>query len=212
MRAKLELAAAVAILIVLAIGFRTWLAEHDARIHAEAQVAADQKSFSDAGARIAELKASSDQIAAQASAAMDKISAAAASKKTPAQIVRWLPGQLPNLPAPIRSSIPTATAADPAPDATFEVPQADLVALRDTVAKCQADQVALPAAQTQLTDCQAQIKLVNAQLTAVSNERDQYKQELKGGTFWQRVRGGAKKVAIGIVIGAAITGVLLSRR
>jgi flagellar biosynthesis chaperone FliJ len=205
LRAKLEILAAIAILICAAIAVRTRWAEHDARVKAEASVAAAQKNIDQATTSIKQLQDQDKLRSAQTADAIAKLAAAAAAQKTPQQITRWLPSQAGSLPAPITSSIAPATAQNPTPAAVFDVPQADLPALRDQVAKCQANGQLLSNAQAGLSSCQSQLKLAGEQLSAAEKQRDDYKQALKGGTFWQRIKGGTEKVAIGVGIGVAVT-------
>jgi hypothetical protein len=200
-RARIEIAAAIAILFAGAIGARTWLGEHDARLKAEAAVTAAEKSFDQAAATMKQLQDADEARDAQTAQTIAKLAGAAAAQKTPQQISAWLPGQLGPLPAPVTSSIAPATPQNPAPPAVFTVPQADLPALRDNVAKCQADAVALPAAQQDVSSCHQQLQAAGAQLSAAEAERDAYKRELAGGTFWHRVKSGAIKVGIGAAIG-----------
>jgi len=196
----------VTIFVVLALGLvagESWLKEHDARVKAEASVAAAQKSIDSAAAEKKELLDQQKARDAQTSAAIAKLAAAASAQQTPQQIVKWLPMQLGPLPAPVKASIAPATPQDPAPPAVFTVPQADLAALRDQVASCQKNAVALPNAQQDASSCEARAKLSAQQLAAAQDQVQALELELKGGTFWHRLKSGAKKVGIGAAIGAA---------
>ena len=190
------------ILAAVAIG-NAWLAEHDARVKAEASVAASQKSIDSAAAEKKQLEDEQKARDAQTAAAIAKLGDAATAQKTPQQIVKWLPMQLGPLPAPVQASIAPPTPQDPTPPAIFAIPQADLVALRDQVASCQKMAVALPNAQQGASSCEARAKLSAEQLAAAQDQLDALEQELKGGTVWHRLKSGAKKVAIGVAIGAA---------
>jgi flagellar biosynthesis chaperone FliJ len=203
LRAKLEIAAVLLALAGAGFGFRTWLQEHDDKLRAQASIAAAEKSSDQAAAQIKQLVDADKERDANNAAAMAKVAAAAAAQKTPQQIVKWIPEQIPGLPQPIQSAIPAATPENPNPAAEFTVPQADLDALRDQIATCQKDVLALPGAQQDLTSCQAQAKLAGQQLAAAEQERDAYKMELKGGTFWSRAKRGAKWFFIGAAIGVA---------
>ena len=205
-RVKLELAAAVAVLILCLIGLHTWLGEHDARLKAETTIAAQQKAFDQAGDQVKQLQASDKDRDAQTAATIAKLSDAASKQVTPAQIASWIPAQLQAgkaLPQPITIQLPPATAANPAPNAIASIPQADLPALRDEIASCQECGVKLSGAQADVASRDQQLKLAGEQLSAEGKERDAYKLELKGGTFWHRVKGGSQKVVIGIGIGLA---------
>ena len=137
---------------------------------------------------------------AAAAAQVAAIAKGAAAQQTPAQIVKWIPMNLGPLPAPIKATLPAATAQNPAPDATFAVPAADLTFLRDQVAACQESAVKLSQAQGDLSSCQQQVHLLNGQIGDLVTERDSLKQELKGGTLWRRLKHDAK---VGAVFAAA---------
>jgi hypothetical protein len=203
LRAKIEIAVAIAILIAAVVGARTWLAEHDARLKAEASIAAAQKSADQAAAQTKQLVDADKTRDAQTATTIAKLSEAAASQKTPQQIVKWIPEQLGPLPAPIAASIPAPTPQVPVPDAVVDIPQSDLGPLRDEIASCQRNAVALSGAQGDLSSCQSQLKLAQQQTADADKERDAYKEDLKGGTFWHRVKSGAKMLAIGGAIGIA---------
>lgn len=201
-RAKLELATAAIALLASAYGFRTWIAEHDARIRAEQQVAAAQKSFDQSAAQLKQIERQQATKDAAAQAAIAKLSAAAAAQKAPEQITKWIPLNLGSLPVPIHAELPAPTPQNPTPAATFAVPQVDLSFLRDQVATCQENAVALSDAQGGLTSCQAQQKLLSGQVQDLEKERNALQVELKGGTFWHRVKHDLKSFAIGAAIGA----------
>jgi hypothetical protein len=193
------------VLAIVAVAWagHSWIAEHDARVKAEASVAASQKSIDSAAAEKKELIDEQKARDAQTASQIDKLAASAAMQKTPQQIVKWLPMQLGPLPAPVKASIAPATPQDPAPPAVFTVPQADLAAMRDQVASCQKNAVALPSAQQDASSCEARAKLSAEQLAAAQDQVKALDLELKGGTFWHRLKSGAKKVGIGVAIGAA---------
>lgn len=197
LRAKLEIAAVLLALAGAGFGFRIWLQEHDDKLRAQASIAAAEKSADRAGAQIKQLQDADKARDAATTEALGKLSANAAAQKTPQQIVKWIPEQIPGLPLPIQSVIPPATPQNPTPAAEFTVPQADLDALRDQVSTCQKNALALPGAQQDLSSCRAQAKLAGEQLAAAEQERDAYKLELKGGTFWTRAKRAGKWLAIG---------------
>ena len=202
-REKIDIGIGVLLLLAsIAIG-NAWLSEHDARLKAEASVAASQKSIDSATAEKKQLADEQKARDAQTALAIAKLADAAAAQKTPQQIVKWLPMQLGTLPEPVKASIAPATPQDPAPPAIFAIPQADLAALRDQVSSCQKNAVALPNAQQDASSCEARAKLSAEQLAAAQEQVDALEMELKGGTVWHRLKSGAKKVAIGVAISAA---------
>ena len=148
---KIEIGVGIALLFAAVAVGHAWLEEHDARIRAEIQVAATQKSFDEKAAELKQVKAAQATKDSETQAAVAKLAQAAAAQKTPTQIVKWLPMNVGQLPAPIKSSIAAPTPQNPSPDAVFQVPAADLTFLRDQVAKCQENALALPNAISGLT-------------------------------------------------------------
>lgn len=200
-RAKAEIFAIVIAIAIGGYGSRTWLAEHDARIRAESQVQAAQKSFDAAAAELKQSQQAQAAKDAETRTTIEKLAAAAAEQKTPQQIAKWIPTQLGSLPAPIKTT--PAPASSPAAPVVYEVPQVDLDFLKNDIAKCQQQAVALAGAQADVTSCQVQQKILNGQIGDLEKQRDGLQAELKGGTFWQRVKHDAKILGVGAAIGAA---------
>lgn len=198
-------------IVVAVLGLIAWHSydsEREARIKAEASEAAQQKIIATATDQIRALQVAQDARDKQTAAEISSIKATAAAAATPAQIAAYLASTInrAGAPVPITISTPAPTAADPHPAAIATLPAADLGFLRDQVAKCSADAVALPAAQADLSTCQQQKQLAGQQLSAVENERDAWKKAAKG-TFWSRFKTGAKYVGITAgVTAAAICG------
>jgi|SRR5581483_1034879 len=200
---KIDIGIGIALLIAVIVIGRSWLDEHDNRLKAEASIAAAQKSFDQASAQLKQLQEADKQRDAQTAAAIAQISSAAAAQKTPQQITNWIPAQFSGAPQPIQASIAPASAQNPTPPAIFTVPQADLSFLRDQVATCQKNAVALSGAQQDLSSCQAQQKYLQEQVKDRDDQIAALNQELKGGTFWHRFKAGAEKLGIGAAIAAA---------
>ena len=205
-RVKGEIVAGVVGLVVLVIVCASWVGAREDAIRAKATVDAQQTVIAAAQKQTKDLQAAEaarDQLTAVNVAALQ---AAAAKQVTPAQIAAWIPKQLQQLPGtPITLSIPAATAQNPTPDAIASIPQADLPILRDQIEKCQECGVKLATAQQDGTSKDQRLLLAGQQLSAMSNERDAYKQAAKGGPFWSRVKAKAKWFAIG---GAVVAGAL----
>jgi hypothetical protein len=219
---------AVAILLVIvaacAEAGKAWLAEHDARVKAEASVATLQKSIESAATEKQQSEAEQKQRDRQAADTISKIAAAAAAVKTPAQILKYIPQQLEALgplPSPItaeltpptpQTDLPGSPGRGPGspdlPPAVLSIPQDDLEAVKENLAACQTNAVAAPSAQQDVSSCEARAKLSAQQLADAQKQVQALQLELKGGTFWHRVKAGTKKVAIGVAIGAA-AGVVL---
>jgi hypothetical protein len=201
-RQKWELGCASIALIIVAVLGGSWLGAREdsirmkAAIDAQQQViAASQKQAKD----IQDAEAERDKLTAANVAALQ---AAASRQTTPAEIAAWLPKQI-QTPQPITFTIPTPTAANPAPNATASIPQADLPALRDQVEKCQECAVKLTAAQADLSSRDERLALAGAELAAMTKERNAAVTASKGGSFWSRAKRTAKYVVIGIAVGAA---------
>jgi hypothetical protein len=180
--------AAIAIVAAGWIAARSWLVSHDNAVQLAATLSAQKLVLEQASSR--------EQ---QRDAALRKTLASIATAKretqTPAAIVAQLPQLLPALPEPVLLTVPAPTAVQPVPDAAADIPQADLKPLYDYVQDCRACQARLSTAQSDLTD-------ERSKEAALSTERDAAIKAAKGGTFWQRMKRGAKWLAIGAALGA----------
>lgn len=203
---KTHLALVAAAVLVSIIGVVTFLSEHDARIHAEETVKANQKIVAASDAKEKELQAeivARDQAAASREAAMLD---AVKNLKTPAQIVPYIQKDLvPNAPVPITINIPKATADNPTPNATVQIPQVDLPAFRDRLSKCDVDALEVTTCHGDIGSKNEQLVQANQKLLAVQAERDAYQTELKGGVFWRRTKTALKYIGIGGGLAVAAT-------
>jgi hypothetical protein len=126
--------------------------------------------------------------------------------KTTPQMIPYVQREIaPNVPIPITVNIPPATKENPTPDATFSVPQADLPIIRDRLSKCDIDALEVSTCHADIASKNDQLKTAGEKLSAVSNQRDAYKTELNGGTFWRRTKTALKWAAIGGGIEVAAT-------
>lgn len=202
LRSKLEVMAGVVLLGLSSFGFSIWLAEHDARIHADETVKAQKQVFDQAAAQLQTLKADQSERDRRTAATIAALEASASKQTTPAQIAAWIPKQagFESL-GTIRLAAPTPQ--NPAADAILTVPEAQLPALRDTIEKCQECAIKLSAAEKDLVSKDDELRLAGQQLSATGKERDAYKAQLKGGTFFARAKQAAKWIVGGIAIGAA---------
>ena len=136
---------------------------------------------------------------AQLSTALAAIAAQKNAVQTPKQAAQAIPSVLPQLPLPISIQLPnlsTAKPGDTPPPATITMPQADLKPLYDDLQDCRAGADQLDTTKKDLTDEQART-------AALTGERDAALTASRGGTFWVRLRRGAKWFAIGAAAGAA---------
>lgn len=201
LRTRIEIVVLILTLAGCATLFRAWLAEHDARLRAEASAKQEQLAIADLQKQRDSLARADRQRDATAEATIAQLKAQAAAAKTPEQIARWLPKEIP-LPKPLTVRVPPATAQNPSPPAIAAVPEEDLAPLRDFVLQAKTCAVALPAAQADLSSCQEQLRLAGEQLSASERESAAWKRAAKG-TFWGRLKRGAKWFAIGAAAGAA---------
>jgi hypothetical protein len=201
LRAKLEIAAIVILICAGALGFRTWLSEHDLRLQADAKSKAQEAAQVQAAAQIATIqKQMADRDAAYQSEiqTLDKKFGQTATPDQLAQLVSQLMG----LKQPIQVVTPGATAgnANPAPEARVPVIDAPQVkAYFQECEQCKAERTKL---QADAADRQAQADLAQKQIEALKSERDTWKTAAKGGSFWQRTGRAAKWLAIGAGAGA----------
>lgn len=189
--------------ILIGIAFRSWIAEHDARLKAETFSRVDEKV---AETSASEIKALQDQITArdvQTAATLESMKQLVSKVQTPQQISTWIPQQLPT-PTPITVNVPPSTAANPMPNAIASIPQEDLPSIRDAIAGCQECKVRLSAAQADSAAKDQQLKQAGAALSAKQDEVDNWKKAARG-TFWSRTKSALKYIVAGGVIGVAVT-------
>jgi len=203
LREKFEVVGVLVVMGLVSIGIE----QHDLRVKAEATVEKQQATIDDAQKQRDDQAAADRDRDAKTAAAIADLQKKAAAAVTPQQIAKWIPAQLGDLPLPISIAVPPATVGNPTPAAVATIPEQDLAPLRDLVEKSQACSIALPAAQQDLASCKTQLQEAGEQLSAAEKQRDAYKQALKGGTFWHRVKHDAEVAGIGIGIGAAAVAV-----
>lgn len=214
-------ALALVFIVVAACG---WLQEHDARLKAEAAQTAQKQVIEQAQKSIDAAKADQERTANDLKAQLAAIEAEKQKPVTPAQFVVDLSKLIPNLPQPAA----VATAPVPAPSApgalsaaakpaqpgettpsaapeVVEIPAADLSSLRNYSLNCQAASARLDACTNTSADLQTQLTGTTAQLNAETRTAQIWERTAKGGTFWTRLKGGLKCVAIsggGAALGA----------
>jgi hypothetical protein len=201
-RQKWEIAGGAVALLIVAIAGGAWLGAREDGIRMKATIDAQQQLIATTVKQSKDLQ--------DAEAARDKLTAAnvavlasaAAKQVTPAEIATWLPKQLAG-PQPITFTIPAATAANPTPNATASIPEADLPALRDQVEKCQECAVKLAAAEADVSSRDERLTLAGEELSAMTKERDAAVTASKGGSFWSRTKRAAKWFVIGAGVAAA---------
>ncbi len=206
LRAKIEALAAITILVAAAILMRTYLDARADQLRLQATIAAQQGIIASAQQQMQSLDAAAKQRDAQTLATIAAMQQVVARVQTPQQIASWIPPQLPT-PAPLAVSIPSATAANPAPDAIARIPQQDLPAIRDMIESCKECRVKLNAAQQGVASKDQQLSLAGEQLSAMQRERDAALTAAKGGNLWRRIRRNALWFVIGGATAATLGGV-----
>jgi hypothetical protein len=202
LRTKLEALAAIALLATSAFIARSWLDAHDDQLRLRATIDAQQSVIAQAQQQAQQLAAAEQQRGVQTQATLASMQQAAAKIQTPQQIAQWLPPQLAT-PAPITVNVPSATAANPAPDAIATIPQQDLPALRNEIESCKECAVKLATAQQNLVTKDQQLKLAATQLQATQRERDAALTAAKGGSLWRRAQRNARWLAVGAAAATA---------
>jgi hypothetical protein len=187
LRAKLEVAAGALVIAGVIFGHSIWLAEHDEKLRAQAEIAAAKRAFDQLAVdrrSHEDADRARDEATAKQLQAMQKL---AAQVQTPAQIASWIPKQL-SVPQPITIAVPTPTAQDPHPNAVASIPQVDLPALRDAIENCKETALRLSRCAQDLASRDAQIKMADAQIEELKKGNQALETELKGGTFWRRAK------------------------
>jgi hypothetical protein len=198
----LRIVMAMATVVLLALGGRSWLASRDAAIELRATLAAQDQLI-----RQAEVRQQDREEKLAKSIAT--IAAEKRSVRTPAQAAAKISAILPPLPAPIRFELPRpnsppihSRAGDVVPPSIardpptiFTIPQEDLKPLHDYLQDCRACQLQLAAANDNLTDERAKI-------AALIVQRDSASSAASGGSFWSRARSAVKWLIVGGTLGA----------
>jgi hypothetical protein len=201
MRVKLEIAAAIAVLAGAGVGFHSWIGEHDARLTAEATSKVQQQAFDKAGEQIRIERAAEAIRDKQSADTIAAIMSKASAAKTPEQIAQYIPTQLPTK-IPIEISIPRPTLDNPTPKAIATIAQSDLPILRDTLAKCQTDAIALSTCDADKASRDREMVQAQAQIKSMTEQRDTWK-AAAGATKWQRAKH-VLELAIALGVGVAV--------
>jgi hypothetical protein len=121
--------------------------------------------------------------------------------RTPQQALEAIPSILPPLPLPVAISAPNLTEfpkPGESPTASITIPQPDLKPLYDALQDCRACALERDATKRDLADEQAQV-------AALTRERNAAVTAAHGGNFWSRLKQTAKWFAIGVAAGAVAT-------
>ena len=193
-----KIAGGVAALVFITVGGICWLQEHDARLKAETQTSAQQKTIDQA-------KTDAATVQTNLAAQLKTLEAQRQQPATAQGVVTETSKLIPNLPKPIevqtvtKTAAATGTAKTALPDAPTQqlvIPAADFSAIQNAEIDCQEDAAKLSACTKTSADTATELKATTAQ-------RDEWKQTAKGGTWWHRTVTAAKWVGIGAAAGAA---------
>lgn len=198
---KVMLALIAAGLVAGILGFRTWLSEHDLRLHAEEQSKTQQAVQSEVNAQMAALaKQMADRDAAYQSQlkSLDNRFSAAGSSDQLAQLV----SQLMALQTPIKVVTPAATPENPHPTPVAQVSDIDAPRVKAYFQDCEQCKLDRTKLQADAATREQQAQLAQKTIDSLKTERDTWKTTAKGGSFMQRLGRAAKWLAIGAGAGA----------
>ncbi len=190
----------LAFLVGGALAFRSWLVEHDLRLHAEEQSKAQQTIVAQNQQANQALQALIQQVRDDNAKSSAALAQAVANLKTPNDQLAWVISQLKMQPGqpPITINVPK----NPEQPATINVPQRRIPEVTEAVQGCQQCKLDLNARTQELSFSQQQKQKLDGSLKAMTAERDTWKAAAKGGSFWQRTKRSAKWLAIGAGAGA----------
>lgn len=195
LRVKLEIAAAVLVVLLGGIGLFAYQAERENRIRAEATQQAEATIIKQAqDDRAQHVKEDAARDAATA-ATLETMQKALANLKTPQQQVTWSQQQLEDAIKGIKIVV------SPTGEATATIPAASIPELPQVIAKCQECGIKLATSQADLASRDAQMKLADEQIQALKKDNSSLQVAVKGGTVLQRTLRVMKYLAIGAVAG-----------
>jgi hypothetical protein len=201
---KREIIATIVFVLLCAVFVAGWVREHDLRVHAEADSAADKKVADAAAVSIKTRDAAQVQVDA------DAVKQAAAVQ-TPQQAVEVIEHYLPapvavaGQPAASQSSIPVVATKDLPAAMQSQVPNAPTVALLtgDQVEQIAKDQIACAATTSDLGVCKADFADQVTQTNAYKASSASWEAAAKGGSKFKRFLTVAKYTGCAFVGGFA---------
>jgi len=191
MKPKLDILIFAAALVAVAFLADTWRSARRDSQQLAATLAAQNSTIQQAADH-------EKQRDSQLATVLSTIQAQKRSVQTPQQASDQLLSVLPSLPLPVSINAPDLSAPLPpgeSPSTTLSVPQPDLVPLYDDLQNCRASTAETDALQKDLSD-------EKTRSAALQHERDAAVAAAHGGTFFVRLKRGAKWFAIGLAAGA----------
>jgi cytoskeletal protein RodZ len=188
----------ILLIVLVSLGGYVWLTEHDAKLKAETQTAAEQKSVDAA-------KSDAAQTAAQLKQTLAALESQKSQPATPQQIILDT-SKLIALAQPLTTQAATQPAAGngPAqpgaadsakvPQQQIVIPAADFQAIQNAEIGCQENSAKLSACALTSADLQTELKATEAQ-------RDTWEKTAKGGSWLHKTLTAAKWVGIGVGAG-----------
>jgi hypothetical protein len=101
------------------------------------------------------------------------------------------------------TAVPAPTAANPNA-VEYRLPEEKLIPLYQAAAKCDERDRLLQGCKADLADTNTQVGALKEQRDKASGQAKEWEQAAKGGSKTQRFFSGAKKVVVGLAIGAAV--------
>jgi hypothetical protein len=182
------------LLLLAGLGGYELLQEHDARVKAEAQTAAQQKS-------IDQSKADALTVKKTLTAQLQALEGQRQKPATAPQIVIDAQKLFPNLPAQLQVVTPPPTEQTvngkmvEVPSApVVQIPQVDFQALQNGAITCQENAAKLTACSLTAADTEVELK-------ATTEQRDVWEKAAKGGSWFHRTLTAAKWIGIGVGVG-----------
>lgn len=196
LRLKIELAIALVLLGGLGVAGKVALDQHDARIKAEASVAAQKELQEQYQAQVSALaKQMADRDTAY-QAQLKSLDSKFAASSSPQQIALLI-SQVMGLKQPIQLVTPPATSADPHPAPVAQVSTLDAPQVKAYVEQCEECKLSLAKATADATDREAQAALAQKQIDSLKKENASLQTAVKGGSFFQRLGKATKYLIIG---------------
>lgn len=205
LREKLLIAGIALLAILLALGFRAWLDQRDARMKADSVASAQLVVINQAKQDRAAKEADKAQVVADLQKRLDTLEQQKREPMTAPQFVVDLNKLLPNLPQPVTTVVRdqgSGVSGQKPAETMIQIPAADLPDLRNYKLNCDETGAKLDACGRQAALQDAQLKDAKTEIDALVKERDAYKAASKGGSFLRRLKKDA--ICIAVSTGARI--------
>jgi hypothetical protein len=183
------------------LGFRTWLSEHDLRLHAEEQSKAQQAVQAEVKSQMAELaKQMADRDAAYQTQ-LKSLGTKFQQAGTPDQLA-LIVSQLMGLKQPIQVVTPPANGGTTPQTPVAQIPVTDAPQVKAYFQECEQCKLDRAKLTADAADRAAQAALTQKQIDSLNKDVQIWKTTANGGTKWQRFKRASKWLAIGAGAGA----------